>query len=116
VFSFSGLTDPAGNYTVLSMPPGTYSVTAAAPGFAEARINHAVLTIDQHMVLDFRLKVGDVTSSVEVSDAPPVLQNQSAEVGTVIGGIRSSTCPLRGAISSVDHARARSRRCRRQHQ
>src|SRR5271169_631912 len=47
--SFTGITDAAGNYTVLSLPPGIYSVTASAPGFGEAKFAHAVLAIDQQM-------------------------------------------------------------------
>ena len=49
---FTGVTDGAGNYTVLSLPPGIYSVTVSAPGFAPARIDHAVLAIDQQLALN----------------------------------------------------------------
>jgi len=94
--SFTGVTDAAGNYTVLSMPPGAYTVSAVASGFGEARINHATLVIDQHLPLNFQLKVGNVSSSVEVTEAPPVLQTQSAEVGTVIGGDTIVDLPLAG--------------------
>lgn len=94
--SFSGVTDASGNFTVLSMPPGAYSVTAAASGFAEARYTHAVLAIDQHMVINFRLKIGNVSASVEVNEAPPVLQNSDAEVGTVINHDTIVNMPLEG--------------------
>jgi len=94
--SFTGESDASGNYTVLSMPPGIYSVTASAPGFAEARFAHAVLAIDQQMALNFKLKVGNVSSSVEVTEAPSVLQSQSAEVGTVISGDSIVDLPLAG--------------------
>jgi hypothetical protein len=94
--SFAGETDATGNYTVLSVPPGVYSITASAPGFSEARIAHAALAIDQHLALSFKLKVGNVSSSVEVSEAPPVLQSQTAEVGTVISGDAIVDLPLEG--------------------
>ncbi|HLY43027.1 MAG TPA: TonB-dependent receptor [Terracidiphilus sp.] len=94
--SFSGVTDASGNFIVLSMPPGAYSVTAGAPGFAEARYTHAVLAIDQHMVINFRLKVGNVSASVEVTEAPPVLQSSSAEVGTVVNSEAIVNMPLIG--------------------
>jgi hypothetical protein len=94
--SFSGVTDAVGNYTILSMPPGSYSITASASGFAEAKYAHAVLVIDQRMVLNFRLKVGNVSASVEVTDAPPVLQSSSAEVGTVIDSDTITNTPLAG--------------------
>ncbi len=94
--SFTGRADASGNYIVLNMPPGIYSVTATAPGFAEARFTHAVLAIDQKMALDFKLKVGNVTASVEVTEAPPVLQSQTSEVGTVISGDAIVDLPLSG--------------------
>ena len=94
--SFTGVTDSAGDYTVLSVPPGSYTVTASDPGFAEAKYQHALLVIDQHLTLNFRLKVGSVSASVEVTDAPPVLQSTTAEVGTVIGGDTIVDIPLEG--------------------
>jgi len=93
---FKGQSDALGGYTILSVPPGIYSVTATAPGFAEAKFAHAVLAIDQQMSLDFKLKVGDVSSSVVVTEAPEVLQTQTAEVGTVISGDAIVDLPLLG--------------------
>jgi Carboxypeptidase regulatory-like domain len=93
---FTGVTDRAGNYTLLSVPPGVYSVTAAATGFADDKVEHATLVIDQHMALNFRLNVAAASSTVEVTAAPPPLQTQSAEVGTVIGGDAIVDIPLAG--------------------
>jgi hypothetical protein len=94
--SFTGRSDASGGYTVLSMPPGTYSVTAVAPGFSEERYAHVVLNIDQHLALNFKLKVGGATASVEVIDTPPLLQSQTSEVGTVIGSDTIVDLPLLG--------------------
>jgi Carboxypeptidase regulatory-like domain len=94
--SFRGESDQTGNYTVLSVPPGIYSVTATAPGFGDAKFTHAVLEIDQQMALNFKLKVGDVSASVEVTEAPAVLQTQTAEVGTAISGDAIVDLPLNG--------------------
>ncbi|MGB6974339.1 MAG: TonB-dependent receptor [Terracidiphilus sp.] len=94
--TFSGRTDGAGNYTVVGLPPSTYSVVASASGFGDARFAHAVLAIDQQMVLNFKLKVGSASASVVVTEAPPVLQSQSAEVGTVIGHDAIVNLPLEG--------------------
>jgi Carboxypeptidase regulatory-like domain len=93
---FTGVTDHAGNYTLLSVPPGVYSVTAAATGFADDKVEHATLVIDQHMALDFKLSVAAASSTVEVTAAPPPLQTQSAEVGTVISGDAIVDIPLAG--------------------
>ncbi len=94
--SFQGASDSSGNYTVLNVPPGVYSVTASAPGFAETRFVHVPLAIDQHAVLNFHLKLASVSTSVQVTEAPPVLQSSTAEVGTVIGGDAIVDLPLEG--------------------
>jgi hypothetical protein len=94
--SFSGRTDGAGNYTVVSIPPGAYSVSASAPGFADTKFTHVVLAIDQQRALHFKLKVGTAATSVEVTDAEPLLQTQSSEVGTVISGNAITDLPLLG--------------------
>lgn len=94
--TFQGVTDGSGRYSVLSMPPGTYSVTASAAGFAESKFTHALLAIDQNMALNFKLQVGTADASVEITEAPPVLQTQSAEVGTTIGGQTIVDLPLQG--------------------
>ncbi len=94
--SFAGRTDTAGDYTVLSLPPGVYSVKAAAPGFSDSEFTHVALAIDQQMALNFKLKVGSATEAVTVTTAPPVLQTESAEVGTVIGGDTITDLPLAG--------------------
>lgn len=94
--TFNTVTNGTGNYTLLNLPPGVYAVTASAPGFRETRFNHVVLVIDQHIALNFQLKVGNVSATVEVDEAPPVLQSQSAEVGTVISGDAITDLPLFG--------------------
>jgi hypothetical protein len=94
--SFRGRSNAAGNYTVVSIPPGVYSVTANATGFSQTRFSHVVLAIDQQLALNFKLKVGGVDATVTVTDAPSVLQTQSAEVGTVISGNTITDMPLAG--------------------
>lgn len=92
--TFTGHTDAAGDYTVLSVPPGIYTVTASAAGFGDEKLVHIALAIDQHASLNFKLKIGNVATAVEVTDTPPQLQTQSAEVGTVIGGNAIVDLPL----------------------
>jgi hypothetical protein len=94
--TFSGVTDAAGNFTVVSIPPSVYTVSASAPGFAESRFEHATLSIDQHLALNFKLKVGSASATIEVTDTAQVLQTQTAEVGTVIGGDSIVDLPLEG--------------------
>ena len=65
-----------------------------ATGFATAHRNSFVLVLNQVARVDFKLKVGDVTSTVEVVDAPPLLQSSSTEMGTLIDANAATSLPL----------------------
>ncbi|HTW61799.1 MAG TPA: carboxypeptidase regulatory-like domain-containing protein [Terracidiphilus sp.] len=92
--SFEGRSGAAGDYAVLSLPPGIYSVSASAPGFSEIKFSHVALAIDQQLALNFKLTVGSASSVVTVTDAAPLLQTESAEVGTVLSGNAITDLPL----------------------
>jgi hypothetical protein len=92
--TFVGRSDGAGNYVILNLTPGTYTVTAAHKGFGETEVSHAILVIDQKLLVNFRLTPGSLTTTVEVTDKPSLLQTQSAEVGTVISGEDITALPL----------------------
>ncbi|HEY2471885.1 MAG TPA: carboxypeptidase regulatory-like domain-containing protein [Terracidiphilus sp.] len=94
--SFRAVTDEAGSFALINLPPANYTVTASSAGFASERFTHVVLAIDEHRALAFHLKVGSVSASVEVTEAPAVLQSESAEVGTVIGHDAIVDLPLVG--------------------
>lgn len=92
--SFTGRSGATGNYVILNVTPGTYTVTASHAGFGKTEVSHATLVIDQKLLLNFHLTPGGVTTTVEVTDKPSLLQTQSAEVGTVIGGDDITALPL----------------------
>lgn len=94
--TFAGRSDATGNFTVVALPPGIYSVSTSAPGFSSTRYDHVVLAIDQRLALNFSLKLGSVAAVVTVTDTAPLLQTQSAEVGTVISGNAITDLPLLG--------------------
>ena len=45
---------------------------------------HVTVNVGENVVADFTLKPGNVTTTVEVTAAAPVLQSQDASVGQVI--------------------------------
>ena len=66
-------------------------------GFATATIPAFELNIDQKARFNIPMKVGAVTSNVEVvTDSAPILQLQGAETGQVIGGREIEDLPLEG--------------------
>jgi hypothetical protein len=95
-FTRQAVTNAAGNFDFPGLQPGIYNIKAEAPGFgAETRTN-VELQVQQVERIDFQLKVGTVSESVEVSAGAPLLNTESADVGTVVETKRIEDLPLNG--------------------
>jgi len=73
-------TDAAGNYRKGQLIPDTYKITIEAPGFQKVVSSDIVVEVDAQARFDAALKVGDVTTEVEVTAAAPLLQTASGDV------------------------------------
>jgi len=77
-------TNDAGAYSLLRLPTGSYSVKVTASGFQTAVHPAFALVLNQAARVDIQMHVGQVTETVEVTGAAPVLQTQDAQVGNVM--------------------------------
>ena len=93
---FTRTTDQTGSYIVPFLIPGTYRVTVEQPGFKKAEQRDIVVTVNAQMRVDFTLSVGNVTETVEVTAAAPLVQSASAETGQVIEQRAVQELPLNG--------------------
>src|SRR5438132_6602727 len=89
-------TDQAGNYSIPSLPAGEYRVTATHEGFQAQRVDRVTLQVEQSARVDFTLKVGNVTETIDVNASAVVLQTENASVGTVIDAAKIVDLPLNG--------------------
>jgi hypothetical protein len=94
--AYTALSNEAGNYTITSVPVGTYVVKAELASFKMATTKPIAVEAKQIVRLDFKLEVGGLEQSVEVSGQSPVLQTESTTVGEVISGTTLSSLPLNG--------------------
>lgn len=94
--SYTSRTDNVGYYTIFNVQPGDYKVTASMNGFQSIEVPFASLVIDQKLLLNFELKPGSVTITTVVTSAPPMLQTQSSETGTVMETEDILDLPLQG--------------------
>lgn len=94
--SFHGLTDKTGTYDLLHVTPGNYEINVSHAGFASTTAPNATVAVDQQLLQDFTLRVGEVQTVTTVSTAPTLLQTQTAETGTVIGTQDILDLPLKG--------------------
>jgi hypothetical protein len=91
---YAAVSDSAGLYRISALPADSYSLTTEKAGFAT--VSHAafVLTVNQVARIDIALKVGQVSETVEVTGAAPVLQTESTQVDTVINAATNDNLPL----------------------
>ncbi|HMD83656.1 MAG TPA: carboxypeptidase regulatory-like domain-containing protein [Terriglobia bacterium] len=97
--------DPTGNYNLPSLPPATYTLTVEKAGFKTSVQTGITLLVDQRVTLNAQLQVGELATRVEVSGAAPMVETNSASVGTVIGERDVVDLPLNlrrfGALASL---------------
>ena len=92
--TFSAVTDSAGAYNLSRLPVGRYQVKVTATGFEAAVQPKVELVINQVAKLDFQLKVGNISESMEVTGAAPILQAETTTVGTVLQSDAITSLPL----------------------
>ncbi len=89
-------TDAQGNYSILSLPRGVYKIEVDATGFKHFSRNPIEVAVDQQARVDVKMVVGTQTQEVVVTEAPPILQTDSASLGQVIEGNTVQSLPLNG--------------------
>ncbi|MBI1896510.1 MAG: TonB-dependent receptor [Acidobacteria bacterium] len=94
--TFHTTSNEVGYYTLSLLRPGTYRIELTAPGFRRMSRSGIRLDVEQVAQLDFQLPVGEVTESVEVVAAAPLLETSRATVGQVIENKRVVDLPLNG--------------------
>ena len=76
-------TNASGLYEVTHLIPGRYAVKAEHAGFKTVTVSNILLETSATVRADVRLEVGEVTTSVNVEAAAPVVNSESAEVAAV---------------------------------
>ncbi len=89
-------TNAEGFYTAPTLPVGRYKLTASKAGFAKSEVPEIKLDVTQTARIDFQLKTGTVTESIEVSAAAAQVDSETTTVGQVIDNKRIVELPLNG--------------------
>src|SRR5213593_5002846 len=89
-------TNEAGLYVIRAIPPGVYNLKAELPGFRTVERRNIEVQVGSSNRIDVTLEIGEVNSIVEVSGGAPVLQTETASIGTVIENRRIVELPLNG--------------------
>jgi hypothetical protein len=87
-------TNDSGIFNFAQVPIGTYDVKVEASGFQTAIQSHLTLVLNQTARLDFKMQVGAVTNTVQVTSEAPVLQSDTTQVSTLINAKAITEIPL----------------------
>ena len=83
-----------GNFTVPLLPPGTYRLTAQRDGFRPISESGYTLNVGQIIRVDFAMKLGSSTQTIQVAAETPMIDTETAAMGTVIDNRKISNLPL----------------------
>ncbi len=87
-------TNDSGNYTQPDLPPGNYTVTITATGFKQNVRQNILLETNTTARVDAALPTGSTSESITVTDAPPQLQTDRADISTTIEQAQIANLPL----------------------
>lgn len=90
------VTSASGDYVVPQLTPGHYSVQVEAPGFQQQVSPNLLLEVQQTLRQNFRLAMGNVTTSVKVSANSEMLHTDDSTIGQVLQGDLIENLPING--------------------
>ena len=90
------VTNDTGTYSLPYLVPGVYDLHVAAAGFKGSTRKALELQVGAVARIDVRAEVGEVSQQVEVTGGAPLLNTETAALGTVIENRRIVDLPLNG--------------------
>ena len=91
---YTAVTNDSGNFTQPDLPPGVYVVTVEAPGFKKESLENITLETNTTSRVDAKLSTGSTSETVTVTDSPPQLQTDRADISTTIEQGQIANLPL----------------------
>jgi len=93
---WTATTDSQGHYNVPLLPPGTYRISVEMQGFKRAVREPITLQVNQQQRADFTLDLGQMSEQIVVTGELPMVQTNTATVGTVVTARETTELPLNG--------------------
>ena len=89
-------TDSSGLYSIPNLLPGDYEIRISATGFSTAVQSNLSLAVGEQQQLNFSLKVGEASTTVEVTEAAPQIDLTSSAVSGQVESETVRELPLNG--------------------
>src|SRR5690242_13396300 len=95
-FTRSVITDETGSFTIPNLPIGPYKLAVALSGFRTYVRTGIVLQVSSNPVIPVTLALGELSETVAVEGAAPLVETRNPGVGQVIENARILELPLNG--------------------
>lgn len=89
-------TDQTGHFLVPLLPVGEYTVKAEHQEFSAEVRTGINLTVNEVAVINFTLKVGEVTSTITVQEGAPSVDTTTSQITGLVTGSQIRELPLNG--------------------
>ena len=90
------VTNGSGQFVFPGLKVGVYTITAELAGFKRAVRSELRLNVQDRAAVDFKLTLGQIAENVVVTGISPLLQTQSADIGSVVDQRQVQSLPLLG--------------------
>lgn len=90
------ITDSEGRYRAANLSLGNYEVTASLAGFQTAVRSGIKLTVGREAVVDFTMKVGEITEKLVVTGEAPLVNVTDSVIGGLVDDRAVRELPLNG--------------------
>ncbi len=90
------VSDDQGRYTVPDLAIGSYEIQASKAGFSTTVRSGITLSVGAAPVIDFQLKIGQATETVNVSAEASQVETTSAAVSSLVNQTQMRELPLNG--------------------
>ncbi|MBI4483891.1 MAG: TonB-dependent receptor [Acidobacteria bacterium] len=90
------LTGEGGTYHAPNLSPGNYQVSASLDGFRTEVRSGMVLSVGRHAVVDFTLKIGQISEQITVVGEAPLVDTSSAALSELVDEKKIRDLPLNG--------------------
>jgi hypothetical protein len=94
------ITNETGAYRFASLPPGNYRIEASLVGFDKLSRGPITLQVSQTVAIDLVLQVGQVGTTVDVTEAAPLIESQSSDIGQAVTREMVAALPLPNRAAS----------------
>ena len=89
-------TNGAGEYFLTNLPPGRYHIDVVKQGFKTLVKPDVILHVQDVLHLDFEMRVGPTSETIQVESGAPLVNGESATVSTLVDNRFVENLPLNG--------------------